>query len=111
MSSHSNELSRRRFLKLSAVGLAAIPALSLLTQRKAYADELPMLQESDTQAQAMHYTNDATKAGDGRQANAFCHTCQLFTPVGDGTTGTCQVFPGKRVNHNGWCVAWTQKAG
>jgi len=109
MSTDTKHLSRRRFLKLGAMGVVAIPAIGLLSQRSAFAAE-PLLLATDTQAAAMHYTPDAAKAGPMRKANAFCHTCQMFTPTGDGKTGTCQIFAGKRVNKNGWCVAWTQRS-
>ncbi len=103
----NNSINRRQLLKL---GTAA--AAGMIIARSASA-EMPILSESDATAQALGYHADASavdtakwpkKAGpDGE--NQMCSTCSLFQDQGDGHGG-CSIFPGKRVNANGWCNAW-----
>jgi hypothetical protein len=111
--------SRRRFIKITAVSVAAVPLGQLLLHGAAHAEDLPKLDEADPQAQALGYVHDATKADvskfpkrAGKEgASQFCKNCQLFTGSADAEWGPCSIFPGKSVNANGWCSAWIKKAG
>lgn len=114
----ANQFSRRRFLKLSALGVAAVPLGNLLFHSSARA-EAPKVDEKDPMAQQLGYVPDATKAdtqkfpkragADG--AKQFCKNCQLYTGAADAEWGPCAIFPGKVVSANGWCNSWVPKAG
>jgi hypothetical protein len=94
-----SNIDRRRFLQYSAGGLVGVTlgGLSL----KANADEV--LSEDDVTAKALKYVKKSTVEG------AHCANCmQAKGAATDGVLG-CNIFPGKLVNANGWCVAWMKK--
>lgn len=119
MFKNCSDKSRRRFLKISALSMAAAPLGNLLLQGSAGAEDLPKLDESDPAAQSLGYVHDATKADvkkfpkragpDG--ATEFCKNCQLYSGAAGQEWGSCGIFAGKQVNANGWCNAWVKKAG
>ncbi len=105
--------TRREAAKLILGGLAAVPLMELVASAAAAADELPHLSETDPQAQALMYHDDATKAprtakGDVPADKQFCHTCMFLQP-GEGQWRPCQLFPANTVNIDGWCSVWTAK--
>jgi len=110
MSDSSSDNSRRRFIKLGAVGLAAIP-LSHLVMRGAQAANA--VDENSPMAKSLSYVSDATKADQGKRGGAdrFCKSCQLYSGKAGDASGPCSIFQGQLVNANGWCSAWAKKAG
>jgi anaerobic selenocysteine-containing dehydrogenase len=119
MSNHpksSIDNRRRTFLKAAALATAATPlAGQLVGLKKARAQaNLTMLSPDDPMAKSLKYTEDAAKA-EGRQGDAHCGTCQLYTKVGekDGKeVGTCTLFLNPTVRHvynQAWCSAWVKK--
>jgi hypothetical protein len=75
---------------------------------------LPMVDAKDTQAVALGYVEDATKADTARFKNYVagneCSNCALYLgKVGD-ATGPCPLYPGKSVAAKGWCTSWAKKA-
>ena len=101
--------NRRRFLIRSSAALGT-GALALLLGRSAYASELPPLSAADPEAKKLHYTEDASKMDRGSNPSyvpgSKCASCSFFRA--NGATGTCSFFPGKSVNANGWCSAYSQ---
>lgn len=111
MSDRSNDRSRRRFLKGTALGLAALPVAGMaLSTPKARAEELPRLEEDDPAAQAVDYVHDAADAADHAdyEDGQVCANCQLYTDE-NGEWGKCSVFPGKLVAAQGWCNVWVPR--
>lgn len=106
--------TRRETTKLILGTLAAVPAANLLARRAAAQEELPHVTEDDPSAKALMYKDDATmamrvdKAG-VPAAEQFCHNC-MFLEAGAGEYRPCQIFPGKAVHVDGWCLTWTPKA-
>jgi hypothetical protein len=98
------ESRRRRFIRLTAVGLAVAPLVNVLLCETARADEL--LSEADPAAKALKYRADATLSPDRKDSAAVCDNCALFTPKGGPTSGTCELFKGKLVAAKGWCSSW-----
>lgn len=110
MSQKHKTHGRRSFLKTGALAVTAIPAAVALgaATRDARAAGLPHLSESDPQATALKYKDDATKSQ--RPSNdEFCHNCLNFEGKSGAAWGPCKVFPGKDVNRDGWCAAWVKK--
>jgi anaerobic selenocysteine-containing dehydrogenase len=108
MTNHAPDNSRRRFIKLTAIGLAAAPfANTLLSGTAAAADTIS---ETDPQASALGYKADATKAEKRTDATATCANCGLYTGKAGEASGPCAIFQGKLVAANGWCTAWVKKA-
>ena len=111
MSDHETNQSRRRFLRTTLAGVVAVPVLGFAGGRIARAADMPHLELDDPMAQSLNYVHDASKASDNPAftAGANCANCTQWTG-GDAQWGGCNIFPGKAVNANGWCTAWS-KAG
>ena len=90
--------SRRRFLKLTAGGIVGlgVGGFSL----RAFASE--QVNTEDAQAKAMQYVHKSAKAGQ------TCGNCMLIQGNANETWRPCGLFPGKLVNNDGWCLAWTK---
>lgn len=108
MTKHPSKTNRRRFVKVIATGLAAVPLANALFSGSAEA--VDMVSESDPTAVALKYKMDATKATDRKDATAFCGTCNFYTGKPGGANGPCAVFGGKLVAAKGWCGSWVKKA-
>lgn len=95
--------SRRGFLG-QVVGATVFAAMSGLVvgRRAAAASDLPKLDPNDPQAKALNYVHKSSMEGQ------MCKDCQYFKG-GDAAWGECQVFPGKQVNAQGWCVSFYPK--
>ncbi len=108
MTNPVSDNSRRRFIKLTAIGLAAAPFANALLSGTARAADL--ISEADPQASALGYKADATKAEKRTDATAHCANCGLYTGKAGDASGPCAIFQGKLVAANGWCTAWVKKA-
>jgi High potential iron-sulfur protein len=103
--------SSRRIFMMQAVGVAAGVAGASKVMAQA---ALPKLEESDAQAKALSYVQDATKVDKTKfpkhTASDNCSTCQLYTGKPADAGGPCPLFAGKQVAAKGWCSAWVKKA-
>jgi len=125
--------NRRRFIKLSVMGIALAPMTNLLFNQNAHAFrarsvssvavKIPRLPENDRQAMALGYKEDAAlvdtdkyKVADG----ANCRNCQLYSGSDEDQWGPCAIFSYRIhpllnqnfvVNAKGWCRSWAMKAG
>ena len=109
MADRIQDSNRRRMIKLTALGLAG-PSLGIaLTSGLASAAD-PEVSETDTQAAALKYKKDASKATERKDANATCSNCSLYSGKAGAATGPCAAFAGKLVAAKGWCNAWIKKA-
>ncbi len=100
--------SRRRFLVQAAVAAVALPLLARTTQAgAATVAKLPHLPQTNPQAKALGYTDDAAKArSPAHKPGSVCANCQFFTPA----SGACALFAGYSVSPKGWCSAWAKRA-
>lgn len=108
MTDHIPENSRRRFIKLTAIGLAAAPFANVLLSGSAEAADL--ISETDPQATALGYKADAAKAEKRKDATQLCSNCNFYSAKAGDASGPCVLFQGKLVTANGWCTAWAKKA-
>jgi hypothetical protein len=108
MSTHIKHASRRRFIRITACGLAAAPFAGALLSGTAEA--VDAVAESDPIATALTYKKDATKAANRKDLTAVCDNCNLYTGKPGAADGPCSVFGGKLVNAKGWCTGWVKKA-
>ena len=103
--------SNRRIFVIQSVVSAGILATTRLAQAQAAA---PLVQESDPQAVALGYKNDATKADKVKYpkyaAGQHCANCALYQGKPTDATAGCPLFAGKQVAAKAWCSAWTKKA-
>ena len=107
MTQPASGASRRRFIKLTVSGLAALPVCGALVETAFAAD---MVKETDPQASALGYKMDATKAPNRKDATAFCHNCNFYSGKAGAPNGPCTLFSGNLVSEKGWCTAWVKKA-
>lgn len=102
--------NRRIFVIQSLVG-AGVLASTRLAQAQAAA---PLVQETDPQAAALGYKNDATKADKAKYpkyaAGQNCANCALYQGKPTDAAGGCPLFAGKQVSAKAWCSAWAKKA-
>ena len=108
MTDHTSSASRRRFFRITAVGLAAAPFASALMSGVAHA--VDTVKESDATAKALGYAVDATKAAKRTDKAATCANCSLYTGKPGAADGPCAIFQGNLVSAKGWCSAWVKKA-
>lgn len=95
MSDKKMDMQRRTLIK----GIAIVPAIAALgISSQAIAE---MLSLDDPTAKALQYTEKSPKDGQS------CVNCSLYN--GDANTGTCTIFPGKKVAGPGWCTSWIAK--
>jgi len=108
---NDEKLSRRQLLQGALVGIAAVPAASLL----AHSASAEALSESDATAKSLGYVTDAKKvnaaANPNYKAGQHCANCMQFTGKAGAASGPCNIFPGKDVAAAGWCKVWVLKPG
>ncbi|HET8869185.1 MAG TPA: high-potential iron-sulfur protein [Aquabacterium sp.] len=99
----SHRITRRRLLALAC--LSPLP----LT---ASADSL--LKDSDSEAKAMGYHEDASTVSASRypqyKPGQTCSNCSLYSGAANVASGPCSVFMDKDVAATGWCTVWEAKS-
>lgn len=105
-----SKIARRQFMQLSAVAAAG---LVIGRGDNAEAQDMPKLEESDPVARSLNYTHDASTVDAAAMPNPApnqkCSTCALAQGEASDGWMPCQIFPGKRVNADGWCSVWAPK--
>jgi hypothetical protein len=123
---------RRRFIRVSLIGLTLAPATTLLLNRRAEArgsravtgssTEVPKLPESDPQATALAYKEDAASVDATKYKKAegaSCRNCLLYSGAERDGWGPCAVFSYRidpKLNRNyvvsakGWCRSWALRS-
>jgi hypothetical protein len=98
--------NRRKFVKVAAASLAAIPVLVNAQAVDA------KLAEDDPTAIALSYKEKSTEVDaekhPNHEASQLCSGCSLYTG-GTDPWGGCAIFPGKLVAADGWCAAYAAK--
>lgn len=74
---------------------------------------LPMVAETDANAQSLSYAADNSRVDTARYPNfkpeQNCASCALFQGAAGAAAGGCPLFAGKQVAAAGWCSAWARK--
>lgn len=98
--------SRRRFIQI-----VPLAGASMLGAGGASAQAV---NEKDSQAVALGYVSDATKANKSKYkqyaAGQMCSNCALYQGKASDASANCALFPGKQVAGKGWCSAYNKKA-
>lgn len=104
--------SRRDLLRKGAATVTAVFLGRFVASSPAAEQDMQRLSEDDPQAKALKYTHDAsTVKSQKRQEGAICANCTHWQADADTTWGPCAIFPGKKVNKDGWCTAWAAQQG
>ena len=100
--------SRRDFMRHSLMGIAALPLGAGILSKSAFAQDLPPLDPSAEQAQALNYVENAADAADhpAYAEGERCDNCMFF----QADTNGCQLFPQNSVEPAGWCQSWTAQS-
>ncbi len=135
-----DQISRRRILGASLLGLPAIPLMvetafaqaakpaapakpaaaaakpAAAAAPAADAGALPMLSPTEPAAKALGYIEDATKvdakANPTFKAGQHCANCLQWADKNrKAPTSKCNLFPGKLVKSGGWCKVWVKAPG
>ncbi len=124
-----NRRSLLQFLALSPVALL-LPGLSEAAEKVAApaaaktgaAAPVNALSETEPLSKAMKYVADASKAGPERaDKKANCYNCQKWNKCSaadaackpgskEAAYAPCEIFAGKQVAKNGWCMSWAKNA-
>lgn len=100
-----------------AADKAAAPAAAAKTGGAAPANALG---EAEPLSKAMKYVADVSKAGPERaDKKANCYNCQKWNKCSaadaackpgskEAAYAPCEIFAGKVVAKNGWCMSWTK---
>jgi High potential iron-sulfur protein len=107
MTHDASNTNRRRFIKLTVAGVAAVPVAKALFGGTATAVET--VSEASPQAQALGYKMDAKKAANRKDPKAFCDNCNFYSGKAGAPNGPCQLFTGNLVSAKGWCTGWIKK--
>ncbi len=108
MANETSIASRRRFFRITAIGLATAPFANALMSGTAHA--VDAVKETDPTAVALGYVADAAKSTKRTDKAAMCGTCSLFSGKPGAADGPCAIFQGNLVQAKGWCTAWVKKA-
>jgi hypothetical protein len=82
--------------------LGTLPGMA---KAQAQGQDLPHVSPSDPTATALKYVEDAAKSPNRKDAKAFCHNCNFYQGKASNPWGPCQLFPGRAVAADGWCVS------
>ena len=111
MADTASRQARRRFLKLATAGVAAAPFCGVCVARLAHAQE--RVEEDEELAQQLGYKHDASEVDPNEwpdyEEGETCANCQLYHGEEGAEWGPCDIFAGRLVSANGWCVTWLQK--
>jgi hypothetical protein len=110
MTDRVSDEARRRFLKMTVAGAAALP-VCVLTARRLRAQE--MLDPSDETAEQLGYVEDASEVDASEwpsyEDGQVCSNCNLFGGAEGDESGPCEIFGGQLVAAGGWCSAWIEQ--
>jgi High potential iron-sulfur protein len=105
---------RRAFFKQSIAAVASVTVAQLVTDRSAFAADMPHVDETGAQATGLGYVHDATKVDKAKyaryQAGMTCAGCALYQGTPDSEWAGCGIFAGQAVAGKGWCSAFAPKA-
>lgn len=108
-----DRISRRKLLKSALLGLASVPAASLLVRTAVAAPGL--VDPASSKAKTLAYVHDAkqvdAKANPVYKPGQDCSNCLQYTGKAGEPTGPCNLFPGETVKAAGWCKVWMLKPG
>ena len=98
--------SRRRFMGMVGAAGAVVPLSAVVGTLPSRAqDDLPLVDPSSPQAQALQYVEESPNA------EQMCSNCTLYQAAADAEQGPCPLFPGQAVLAEAWCSAYVPKAG
>lgn len=108
MSNEPGDLSRRRFLELTAATAAVVAAGGLLP-RSARAAALPHLTPANPQAKALGFVENTAQVDQAKypshKTSQDCSNCTFFQGAAGAPWGPCAIFRGFAVPAKGWCSA------
>lgn len=109
-----NDLITRRRALARLLQISAVVPVSGLFANLAWAQDLPVLSLDDPMAKALGYVEDTSTVDAAKYpkhaADQKCSNCQFIQGEDGADVRPCNLFPGKGVKAEGWCVSWVKKA-
>ncbi|MGC1459291.1 MAG: high-potential iron-sulfur protein [Steroidobacteraceae bacterium] len=108
----SRGISRRHLMIKVLAASALLPAFDSLAKESQVAGLTP-LDTKDSAASALGFVTDASNAS----SNPFykkgqrCASCIHFLGQPSDTMGACNIYAGRSVPANGWCLGWSLRPG
>ena len=96
------KITRRVMLGRVAIGLSL--TIGVLPAARAGGSKL--LKESDPEAKAVRYVENASTSKEAAASGATSASCSLYSAKSD-SDGTCTLFKDKLVKAAGWCSSWS----
>ena len=105
------KLPRRALLKGAFAALASIPVIAAVSRVEAA--PAVKLDPNDPQAKSLRYVTDTTKvdakANPNHKPEQKCTNCLQYQGKATDALAGCNIFAGKQVDGNGWCMVWGLK--
>ena len=98
--------SRRNFMKLFSVAIAAVVIAPALKIQSAFSE---MVKTDDPLVKALGYVANAKDAKDRKDKKALCGTCQFYQGDAKSKSAKCQLIPNGEVVTGGWCKSYSPK--
>lgn len=108
----SRAISRRRLMLEVLTAATALPALDLVADTSRAAGLTP-LETTDAAASALGFVTQASAASSNPvyRKGQHCASCMHFRGKPSDATGGCDIYAGRSVPAEGWCIAWTLRSG
>jgi hypothetical protein len=104
------EMSRRHLMIKVLASSALLPVLDDLA-KGSQVEGLTPLDSKDSAASALGFVTDASNAGSNPlyKKGQRCASCLHFLGQPSDAMGACNIYAGRSVPANGWCVGWSQR--
>ena len=108
----SRAISRRQLMQKVLAAGALIPALNCVAIGSPTQGLTP-LDTKDSAASALGFVTDASSAGSNPQykKGQHCASCLHYLGHASDAMAGCDIYVGRSVPANGWCLGWSQRPG
>ena len=105
-------ISRRDLIGRVLATSAVLPALSRLAGAS-QVESLTPLDTKDSAASALGFVTDASSASSNPvyKKGQHCASCLHYLGQPADATAGCNIYAGRSVPANGWCIVWSQRSG
>ena len=105
-------ISRRQLMIKVIAASSLFPLLDTVTTGSQVAGLAP-LDTKDPAASALGFVTDASRAGSNPlyKKGQRCASCIHYLGDPSEATGACNIYAGRSVPANGWCLGWSARPG
>jgi High potential iron-sulfur protein len=105
-------ISRRDLMKKVLASSALLPVLNRLASAS-QVEGLTPLDTKDSAASALGFVTEASSASSNPiyKKGQHCATCVHYLGQPADAMAGCNIYAGRSVPANGWCIVWSQRPG